>query len=428
MKKLFQVSQKAIQKPLPMLQLRKFVPREFTMDFKSLYYVLAVADKRTISGAAKDLGISQPSLSKYLQNLQDTLEVRLFERQEGKLIPTDAGNRYLEAGKKILNASKELFSGQMEKYQGLSTKHSTIDLRHLYYVVAVAKEQNISHAADKLFIAQSALSQIIIKLEERIGTSLFNRQKYGLSLTPEGERFIRTAEKILDIKKERDEDMRLITSRHAGKIRFGISHTFSNSLLPQVLSDFHQDYPSAEIIVQTETSSVLQHMLLDASLDAAVIVELGERELRLDYEVLFYEQIVLAVSRDNPISQKGIRKGKDEYPYLEPALLCGQNFVLSEGNMRLRQSADIFFAAEGINPIVAVTTADIDTAKNLATHNVGIAFIPISHIIEDQTPKKLCCFSTAASLADWTISVVRTKKSKLFPLMDAFLSALKANV
>jgi DNA-binding transcriptional LysR family regulator len=400
------------------------------MDFKSFHYVLAIANKGSILGAAKSLGISQPSLSKYLQNLQDTLGIQLFERKNGKAIPTHAGKRYLEAGRKILNVEKDLFPKKvkLENIQTCSINSLAIDLKHLYYITTVARGKNISRAAEKLYIAQSALSQTIIRLEERIGTAIFNRLRYGVSLTLEGKHFVRISEQMLNIKKELDNDLRFITNGHEGKIQFGISHTFSGSLLPQALSDFHWDHPHVEIIVHTETSAVLKLMLLDSSLDAAVMVESGKKDPRLNYEVLFYEQILLAISPENPIVKQGIQREKEEYPYLEPKLLHSQSFILSESNMRLRQSAEAFFATENIDPIVAVTTANIDTAENLVVHNVGIAFIPASHIANHEISKNLKYFSTAPTLSDWTISIVKTKKGISSPLLDAFLSVLKANI
>ncbi len=78
------------------------------MDFKSLHYVLAVAERGGISSAAKALGIAQPSLSKYLQNVTDGLGVDLFERKGGKLVPTFAGERYIAYSRQILAMAKEL--------------------------------------------------------------------------------------------------------------------------------------------------------------------------------------------------------------------------------------------------------------------------------------------------------------------------------
>jgi DNA-binding transcriptional LysR family regulator len=71
-------------------------------DFKSIRYVATIAESGTISGAARALGISQPSLTKYIQRLQGELGVELFYREGGKLIPTYAGNRYLSNVRSII--------------------------------------------------------------------------------------------------------------------------------------------------------------------------------------------------------------------------------------------------------------------------------------------------------------------------------------
>lgn len=78
------------------------------MDFKSLRYVIAVAEKGGVTAAAKSLGISQPSLSKYLQNLSESLGIPLFERGENGLTPTYAGERYIAMARRMLAMTEEL--------------------------------------------------------------------------------------------------------------------------------------------------------------------------------------------------------------------------------------------------------------------------------------------------------------------------------
>lgn len=78
------------------------------MDFRSLRYVLAVAEKGGISTAAKELGISQPSLSRYLQHIHESVGLPLFERNGGEMTPTFAGERYLSAAQQMLRVIDEL--------------------------------------------------------------------------------------------------------------------------------------------------------------------------------------------------------------------------------------------------------------------------------------------------------------------------------
>lgn len=78
------------------------------MDFKELQYVLSIAENNSISKAARELYISQPSLSKYLQNFEKNLNLKLFERMGNNYILTYAGEKYVECAKEILRRKKEL--------------------------------------------------------------------------------------------------------------------------------------------------------------------------------------------------------------------------------------------------------------------------------------------------------------------------------
>lgn len=71
------------------------------MDLKEIRYILAIANYRNISHASKALFISQPSLSKYLQNLERTLDGKLFNRIDSEYVPTYLGERYIHYASQI---------------------------------------------------------------------------------------------------------------------------------------------------------------------------------------------------------------------------------------------------------------------------------------------------------------------------------------
>jgi DNA-binding transcriptional LysR family regulator len=78
------------------------------MDFKELQYVLCIAKNNSISKAARELYISQPSLSKYLQNLEKNLDIKIFDRIGNNFILTYAGERYVKHAREILKIKKEM--------------------------------------------------------------------------------------------------------------------------------------------------------------------------------------------------------------------------------------------------------------------------------------------------------------------------------
>lgn len=77
------------------------------MQIKNMSYIIALAETGTLSGAGKQLGISQPTLSVFLSNLEQELGIDLFLRDKKKLIPTPAGRIYLEAARRILATQEQ---------------------------------------------------------------------------------------------------------------------------------------------------------------------------------------------------------------------------------------------------------------------------------------------------------------------------------
>ena len=90
-----------------------------------------------------------------------------------------------------------------------------MDSRQLEYVIAIAEEKNLLHAAEKLFVSSSALSQALSKLESSIGTPLFSRTKAGLIPTETGLLYIDMAYDILHRERK---TLKLIQEKNSGSI------------------------------------------------------------------------------------------------------------------------------------------------------------------------------------------------------------------
>ena len=74
-----------------------------------------------------------------------------------------------------------------------------MDLKQLTYIVTIAQEQNLSRAAEKLYVSQSTLSLYLKKLEQELGIPLFTRRNNRLSITPAGKLYMQTAQELLEM-------------------------------------------------------------------------------------------------------------------------------------------------------------------------------------------------------------------------------------
>ena len=98
------------------------------MNTRQLTYIIAIAEKESLSGAAAELNISQPALSKYLADLEKELNTELFLRHKKKLLLTAAGRIYVDAAKKIVSVKEQTYqtiSSLSREYKGTITVGAT---------------------------------------------------------------------------------------------------------------------------------------------------------------------------------------------------------------------------------------------------------------------------------------------------------------
>ena len=130
-----------------------------------------------------------------------------------------------------------------------------MEFRELNYLITIAEERSISKAAEKLFMAQSSLSQSLQSMEAELGGKLFIRTSTGVRPTQAGEIMLERARKMLvDYRQVRDiiQDMEELK---AGQVEFGISTFRGSYLLPGALRSFKRLYPQIHVEI-TEANSM----------------------------------------------------------------------------------------------------------------------------------------------------------------------------
>ena len=179
-----------------------------------------------------------------------------------------------------------------------------MELRHLRYFLAVAREMSFSRAADQLHIAQPPLSRQIHQLEEELGAALFDRTARPLKLTPAGQFFQAQAQLVMD----RLAEARTATARIArGQRRwFGIGFVPSTlyGALPEVIRRFRAAQPEVEVGL-LELTTVQQ---IDALKAGRIDVGFGrlrfEEDERIAAEVVREEPLVAALPDDHRLARR----------------------------------------------------------------------------------------------------------------------------
>ena len=129
-----------------------------------------------------------------------------------------------------------------------------MEIRHFKLVKAVAEAGNLTKAAEKLFLTQSALSHQLKEIEDTFGVSLFQRISKKMILTPVGNRILRSAETILGELGKVENDVRRFGSGDSGIIRISTECYTCYHWLPKLLKSFNHQFPDVDV----EIAKILQ--------------------------------------------------------------------------------------------------------------------------------------------------------------------------
>jgi LysR family transcriptional regulator, nitrogen assimilation regulatory protein len=150
-----------------------------------------------------------------------------------------------------------------------------MELRQLRYFIAIADSGAFSKAAERVFVAQSALSHQIAQLEDELGASLFHRSRRGVELTDAGNRFLPHAVSILRQADDAVASVRSGTDTPTGKVVFGIPHSASNALALPLLRAVREQLPQVQLELTEELTGNLSKQLRTGQINLAVLFDDG---------------------------------------------------------------------------------------------------------------------------------------------------------
>ena len=143
------------------------------------------------------------------------------------------------------------------------------DVRHLRAFAAVAEDLSFRAAAERLGIAQPALSRTIKQLESMLELPLLERTTRKVDLTEPGRLFLAKTEKLLRDLDEAVEQARRLHSGATGLLRVGFNDFAISGLLPEIVRRFRGLYPEVEVDLIDASSPAMIDMLLDSDLEVA---------------------------------------------------------------------------------------------------------------------------------------------------------------
>lgn len=257
-----------------------------------------------------------------------------------------------------------------------------MELRVLEYFLAVAREQNITKAAERLHLTQPTLSRQLKDLEKEFGKSLFIRGKRRITLTEEGHYFRKRAEEIVSLARRTEDEMKNPDDTVSGDIYIGAGETDAVRHIARVITDLKSDYPGIRFHIVSGDTKDLAERLDKGLFDFCLL--LGEVD-RIKYDFLelpFQDRWGVLMRRDWPLADKSSVLPKDLWD--KPLIISRQvengskvekwlKKPLSEMNVaatyNLITNASIM-ASEGVGYVLSID-------KLISTEGRELVFVPL---------------------------------------------------
>jgi LysR family hydrogen peroxide-inducible transcriptional activator len=241
-----------------------------------------------------------------------------------------------------------------------------MELHQLRYFRAVARTGNFTRAAEQEHVAQPSLSQQIRKLEDELGSRLFDRLGRRASLTQCGESFLLRVQRVLNELTEARREIQEMAGGTFGSISLGTIPTIAPYFLPARLASFAKQYPEVQVNVVEEITSVLITRLQEGKIDLAVLALPVSGDEFVSAELMREPLYVVLPDKHRLARRRSIelREIEDE-PFL----------LLKDGHC-FRETAIAACRRMKIRPNVVFESGHFSTILAMVATGMGVSIVP----------------------------------------------------
>ncbi|GAB2700256.1 LysR family transcriptional regulator [Kitasatospora kifunensis] len=303
-----------------------------------------------------------------------------------------------------------------------------MELRYLKYFLAVAETSSFTQAAADCFVAQSALSQQIARLESEVGTRLFHRTSRSVRLTAAGQLLVPLARRILAEVDNARTELDALDGLRRGRLRLGLIQTAGGAAdMVAVLGEYRRRYPGIELNVRNAPSAEMVAAVAEGTLDLAVVGLVADRATPagLVRRVLARDPLVVVVCGGHPLAGRG----RIELSELTSATAEHATLIQGARGTGLRHQVEAAFARAGLVADQSFEIGQIHDMVKLAAAGVGATVVPRSAVHGPGSFEPLTEGAAVLELTDpaavHEVAVVYDSE-RLAPAAAAFLRVLGA--
>lgn len=279
--------------------------------------------------------------------------------------------------------------------------------RNYEYFTTIARELNISRAAEKLFISQPSLSKFLIQLEQKLGAALFIRNRNSLELTQAGVLYLNYIQEAMELSNRFEKELQELTGGPKERLSFGITPGIASLISYALLDSFKKRCPDVKLELTEDYGmlllSMFRHGRIDMVLSMAGSLQNYDDKL-VGCEPVLAGRILLAAPKSMP-QVKALcppdNSLKNPCPLREPVFRhC--HIITGKSNHILYRKTQRIIDAYGLKPLSVTETFNIDNCLKMVDAGHGIAFIPQMYIENGPPLSNTAFFSVDSELFDST--------------------------
>ena len=279
--------------------------------------------------------------------------------------------------------------------------------------VAVVEKGTVRAAAERVLRTQPAVSIAMSKLEREFESPLFDRSKrHEYRLTPVGETLYEYAKRMLVLRRDAISAVSDVRNMRLGRLRIGANESFSLHLLPKLAQSFLTAHPGIRMQLKCERSKSLLADLRERKLDLALL-SFRPEDSDVEAKFVMQDELVLITAASHPLAGRG----PITLQHLREESLMVMD--VSEASPWHRKIADAFVRCKA--PLhLSVEDAPIETIKKMVGIGLGVAFVPLLSVREEQARGELAVVEVEGLHLERSVWLVR-RRAVQSPAAKAFM-------
>lgn len=278
---------------------------------------------------------------------------------------------------------------------------------------AVANSGNISRAAKELYISQPAISKSIQKLEESVGTKLFQRSSRGVTLTPEGELLYEHVKAAFETLNQGEEKLRRSIELGVGHLTIGVSSTLCKYLLLPYLKEFIKKYPHISISISCHSTNHTLKLLEEEKIDIGLIGKPDSLKNINFYPLQEIEDIFVA-TKDylHNLRVRGVTAN---------TILQNSTLMLLDKENMTRQYIDDYLLENHIAVQDSIEVSSMDLLIEFSRISLGVACVIKDFVKEDLAQGNLIEIPLGFPIHKREVGFAYNKNVKISKSLESFI-------